>query len=143
MNTSISVLLKRKGSKVYSVPLHMTATEAVKEMNRHKVGSVLVMEGDRLVGIFTERDVLARVVAADLDPQTTPLGLYAYSSRQRKGRRLLPGLRPSKTLQPLRTREQEPKNRFMKERPSRTRRRNWENFSLTGPCFPSSRSSWP
>ncbi len=69
MNTSISVLLERKGSTVFSVPPTITAAEAVQEMNRHKVGSVLIMEGDRLLGIFTERDVLSRVVAADLDPK--------------------------------------------------------------------------
>lgn len=38
-------------------------------MNRNRVGSVVVMEGDRLVGIFTERDVLRRVVGAGLDPK--------------------------------------------------------------------------
>lgn len=41
-------------------------------MNAHKVGAVLVMNGDQLVGIFTERDVLYRVVAAE-QPPTTPL----------------------------------------------------------------------
>jgi CBS domain-containing protein len=69
MKTSISVLLERKGSAVFSVPPTVTAAEAVQEMNRRKVGSVLIMEGDRLLGIFTERDVLSRVVAADLDPK--------------------------------------------------------------------------
>lgn len=69
MNTSISVLLERKGSTVFSVPPTITAAAAVQEMNRRKVGSVLIMEGDRLVGIFTERDVLSRVVAADVDPK--------------------------------------------------------------------------
>jgi CBS domain-containing protein len=73
MNTSISVLLERKGASVFSVPPSVTVTEAVQEMNRHKVGSVLVLEGGQLVGIFTERDVLARVVGAGLDPKATPL----------------------------------------------------------------------
>jgi CBS domain-containing protein len=36
----------------------MSVEDAVAEMNRHRVGSVLVLESDRLVGIFTERDVL-------------------------------------------------------------------------------------
>jgi CBS domain-containing protein len=36
-------------------------------------GSVLVMQGERLLGIFTERDLLVRVVAADLDPMATRL----------------------------------------------------------------------
>ena len=73
MNTSISVLLDRKGANVFSVPLNVTAAEAVQEMNRHKVGAVLIMDGGQLAGIFTERDVLSRVVAAGLDPKTTPV----------------------------------------------------------------------
>jgi CBS domain-containing protein len=73
MKTSISVLLEHKGASVFSVPLSGTAAEAVQEMNRHKVGAVLIMDGGRLAGIFTERDVLSRVVVAGLDPKTTPM----------------------------------------------------------------------
>jgi CBS domain-containing protein len=43
--------------------------QAVAEMNRHRVGSILVMDEGHLVGIFTERDVLKRVVGGGLDPQ--------------------------------------------------------------------------
>ncbi|HZL45961.1 MAG TPA: CBS domain-containing protein [Opitutaceae bacterium] len=73
MNTSISVLLEHKGKGTVSVPPTVTVTQAAQEMNRRKVGSVLVLEGGRLVGIFTERDVLWRVVAAGLDPKTSRL----------------------------------------------------------------------
>lgn len=73
MNTSISVLLEHKGSIVFSVPHNITVAEAVKDMDSHKVGATLVMDGGQLVGIFTERDVLSRVVAAGLDPATTPM----------------------------------------------------------------------
>jgi len=73
MNTSISVLLERKGSAVFSVPPNITVATAAKEMDRHRVGAVLVIECDRIVGIFTERDVLSRVVAAGVDPNTTPI----------------------------------------------------------------------
>lgn len=73
MNTSLATLLKHKGGAVRTVPATVSAAEAVQEMNRHKIGCVLVMEGERLAGIFTERDVLRRVVAADLDPKTTPV----------------------------------------------------------------------
>jgi CBS domain-containing protein len=71
MNAPISAILERKGRQVYSVPPTATIAEAVAEMNRHRVGSVLVMDGPRLVGIFTERDVLRRVVGATLDPKQT------------------------------------------------------------------------
>jgi CBS domain-containing protein len=45
--------------------------EAARAMASHNIGAVPVVEGDRLAGIFTERDVLARVVAAGLQPATT------------------------------------------------------------------------
>jgi CBS domain-containing protein len=73
MNTSISVLLEHKGRATFSVSPLVTVSQAAQEMNLRKVGSVLVMEGGQLRGIFTERDVLWRVVAAGLDPKTTPL----------------------------------------------------------------------
>lgn len=73
MNTSIATLLQHKEGAVKSVPVNVTVSDAVKEMNRHKIGSVLVMDGSNLAGIFTERDVLTRVVAADLDPRQTPI----------------------------------------------------------------------
>lgn len=73
MNTSIATLLEQKGGAVFTIPTTVTVAEAVQEMNAHKVGSVLVMNGLRLAGIFTERDVLRRVVGADLDPKSTPI----------------------------------------------------------------------
>jgi CBS domain-containing protein len=71
MNTPISAILDRKGRDVFSVSPTTTIAEAVAEMNRHRVGSVLVIDGGRLVGIFTERDVLRRVVGASVDPSRT------------------------------------------------------------------------
>ena len=45
-------------------------------MAEREVGAVLVMTEDRLVaGIFSERDLLARVVRAGRDPASTPLSL--------------------------------------------------------------------
>jgi CBS domain-containing protein len=69
MNTPISALLERKGSAVHSVPPTHSVYDAVAEMNRHRIGAIVVMDGARLVGIFTERDVLLRVVGAGIDPR--------------------------------------------------------------------------
>ena len=69
MNTPISAILERKGPAVHAVPSTYTIDRAVDEMNRLRIGSIVVMEGNRLAGIFTERDVLRRVVGADLDPK--------------------------------------------------------------------------
>jgi CBS domain-containing protein len=48
--------------------------EVVDVMAKRRFGAVPVVENGRLVGIFTERDVLVRVVAAHKDPETTRLG---------------------------------------------------------------------
>lgn len=47
--------------------------EAAKRMAERNVGAMLVVENGRLVGIFTERDLLRRVVAPGLDTRKTPL----------------------------------------------------------------------
>lgn len=73
MNTSIATLLEQKSGAIFTIPSTVTVAEAVQEMNAHKVGSVLVMSGLRLAGIFTERDVLRRVVGDNLDPKLTPI----------------------------------------------------------------------
>jgi CBS domain-containing protein len=73
MNTPISTLLESKESEIHTVPATATVAQAVQEMIKERIGSVLVVEGGTLVGIFTERDVLVRVVGANRDPQTTPI----------------------------------------------------------------------
>ena len=50
-----------------------TVQAAAARMTECCCGSILVCDGDRLRGIFTERDLLARVVAAGRDPARTPL----------------------------------------------------------------------
>jgi CBS domain-containing protein len=49
-------------------------TGAARIMADRHVGAVPVLDGDRLVGIFSERDVLTRVVAAERDPLATTVG---------------------------------------------------------------------
>src|SRR4051794_9448123 len=55
------------------VPPATPVREVARLMAEHKCGSVLVMEADALVGIFTERDGLWRVLAEALDPEATPV----------------------------------------------------------------------
>jgi CBS domain-containing protein len=56
-----------------TLPRGATVREAVDKMNRGRVGCVLIEEGGRLVGVFTERDVLTKVVAKSLDVHHTML----------------------------------------------------------------------
>ncbi|MGH7945944.1 MAG: CBS domain-containing protein [Opitutaceae bacterium] len=69
MNAPITAILDRKGRTVFSVMPATSVADAVAEMNRHRVGSVLVIDDGELVGIFTERDVLRRVVGDGVDPK--------------------------------------------------------------------------
>ncbi len=48
-----------------------TVKAAADEMARHRCGSIVVMEDEAVVGIFTERDLLLRVIHAGLDPAGT------------------------------------------------------------------------
>jgi CBS domain-containing protein len=58
---------------VVKVPTAATVMDAVRAMVRQKVGAVVVLDGVRLRGIFTERDVVTRVVLEGLDPDKTPI----------------------------------------------------------------------
>jgi CBS domain-containing protein len=51
-----------------------TVASAARMMKEGAVGAVLVVQGGRLVGIFTERDAVYRVMAAGRDPWATTLG---------------------------------------------------------------------
>ena len=48
-----------------------TVYEAARLMTEKNIGAVPVVEGNRVVGIFSERDIMRRVVARNLDPQKT------------------------------------------------------------------------
>lgn len=70
----VSSVLAEKGRQVYTTRKAATVSEAVAEMNEKGIGSLLVMDGGKPVGIFTERDVLVRIVDADMDPALTHVG---------------------------------------------------------------------
>ncbi|MCE2862988.1 MAG: hypothetical protein RIR76_3231 [Verrucomicrobiota bacterium] len=72
MNFPISVLLRSKGDQVFSVSPEVSILAAVAEMNRHRVGAIVVLTDGAIAGIFTERDVLCRVLGL-VDPRTTPV----------------------------------------------------------------------
>jgi len=60
-----------RGREVYHVGVHQTIREVARYMTERRVGAVPVLEGDRLVGILSERDIMGRVVARNLDPDKT------------------------------------------------------------------------
>lgn len=62
-----------KSQKVVALPPSATIVEASQTMADNKIGSIVVMDNDRLAGIFTERDLLNRVVAKGGDAKKTVL----------------------------------------------------------------------
>ena len=70
---NIGVILKDKGSDVLKVSTGATVKEAVEAMCARRVGSVLICDGMQCAGIFTERDLMRRVVRQGRDPKTTPV----------------------------------------------------------------------
>src|SRR5262245_63796378 len=48
--------------------------DAARVMSDRHIGALPVVEGERLAGIFTERDIMARIVAEARDPRATPVG---------------------------------------------------------------------
>jgi len=60
-----------KGEAIHSVGPDTLVTECVRLMTAGKIGALIVMDGRRLIGIFTERDALNKVLAGGLDPGKT------------------------------------------------------------------------
>jgi CBS domain-containing protein len=65
MNTVGNIL---KNREVFTVQRSQSVLEAAQFMAEKSFGAVAVLDGDRLVGIFSERDLMKRVVAKGLDP---------------------------------------------------------------------------
>ena len=60
-----------EGEAIHSVGPDTPVTECVRLMTASKIGALIVMDGKRLIGIFTERDALNKVLAGGLDPGKT------------------------------------------------------------------------
>jgi len=58
---------------IHSVAPDTPVVECVRMMTTKRIGALMVMDGDRLAGIFTERDALNKVLGAGLDPASTKI----------------------------------------------------------------------
>ena len=63
----------RRAIQIHSVGPDTPVIECVRTMAGKKIGALIILEGGKLVGIFTERDALNKVLAAGLDPVTTKI----------------------------------------------------------------------
>lgn len=71
MQSLLNEIISHKGGAVYTVSPDTPVSHAVQQMAERNIGALLVTEGDRLNGIFTERDLLVRVMNEGLDPNST------------------------------------------------------------------------
>lgn len=55
---TIKTILQRKGSKVFTIAPEMTIAEVARDLNTHRIGAVVIMQDERLVGILSERDIV-------------------------------------------------------------------------------------
>lgn len=66
----LAEILERKGELVVRIPADSTVHQAVQKMVQFAVGSLIVVDGGQIAGIFTERDYLRRVALPGLPPET-------------------------------------------------------------------------
>jgi CBS domain-containing protein len=71
--STVKTILDRKGTHVLAIQPGVTVFGAARLMNEKRVGGLIVMQDATVVGIFTERDILRRVVGEARDPITTPV----------------------------------------------------------------------
>ncbi|MDX2200171.1 MAG: CBS domain-containing protein [Phycisphaerae bacterium] len=88
MHTVRDILAQKPQRSVVSISENAAVVDAARLMNEHHVGSLVVTRGERVIGIFTERDILTRVVAPERAPaavrvadvMTAPVACCALST---------------------------------------------------------------
>jgi CBS domain-containing protein len=68
---NVREILARKGTRVHTIGTGTSVMEAACLMNEYKIGSLVVVEDGVVVGMFTERDILQRVIGERRDPDRT------------------------------------------------------------------------
>jgi CBS domain-containing protein len=70
---TVQQLLENKGPEIWSIDPDATVYEALKLMAEKNVGALLVMKGDQLAGIISERDYARKVILQDKSSMTVPV----------------------------------------------------------------------
>ncbi len=70
MQTPLSILLKEKGQQTHSISPQATIHECVVKLNELGIGALIVMDGEKLKGIISERDLIRKLLARKGDPST-------------------------------------------------------------------------
>jgi len=76
---NVSQIMERKGSQVVSVSRQAPVLEAIRVMAEHHIGAVLVMEGEQLLGILSERDYARKVILQGRSSHDTAVAVIMSS----------------------------------------------------------------
>ena len=76
---NVSQIIDRKGSRVVSVSKDAPVLEAIRMMAEYHIGAVLVMQGDELIGIVSERDYARKVILQGRSSSDTAVGVIMSS----------------------------------------------------------------
>lgn len=72
----VAEILKTKGGEVFSIAPDTTVAEACAELDSRRVGALIVCDGDRVAGVFSERDVVRAVKADGADALGNAVSAY-------------------------------------------------------------------
>lgn len=70
----VSLVLRKKGSDIWSIPSDTTVYSAMKMMADKEIGALLVMDGNQLIGIVSERDYARKVILMGRSSKDTSVG---------------------------------------------------------------------
>jgi CBS domain-containing protein len=72
----VAEILKTKGNAVFSIAPDLTVTQACEELEQKRVGALVVCDGDKVVGVFSERDVVKALAADGAEALDRPVADY-------------------------------------------------------------------
>ena len=75
----VAEILKDKGDAVFSIAPDLTLAEACQELDRRRVGALMVCDDDRVVGVLSERDVVRAVAGAGRSALDQPVSAFMTS----------------------------------------------------------------
>ena len=79
MKTAQDILNQKAMVSLFTVAPQVTVKKAIEKMVAKKVGAILVEEENRIIGIWTERDLLNNMTNPGFDPETDSVGDYMSS----------------------------------------------------------------
>jgi CBS domain-containing protein len=73
MVTTVANILEERNGEIFTVTPDTTVFDAIKLMVEKNIGAILVLDGDKLEGIFTERDYMKKIILQGLSSKETPV----------------------------------------------------------------------